>query len=52
MTVVKIDGLDTYYEIHGQGETLVLLHNGFSCAMMWDEIRPLLVAAGFRVLLV
>jgi pimeloyl-ACP methyl ester carboxylesterase len=51
MTVVKIDGLDTYYEIHGQGETLVLLHNGFSCAMMWDEIRPLLVAAGFRVLL-
>ncbi|MBC2713465.1 MAG: alpha/beta hydrolase [Desulfosarcina sp.] len=51
MTVVKIDGLDTYYEIHGEGETIVLLHNGFSCAMMWDGIYPLLVQAGFRVLL-
>lgn len=28
MTIVKIDGLDTYYEIYGEGETLVLLHNG------------------------
>ncbi len=51
MTVVKIDGLDTYYEIHGEGETIVLLHNGFSCSMMWDEIYPTLVASGFRVLL-
>lgn len=51
MTVVKIDGLDTYYEIHGQGETIVLLHNGFSCGMMWKGIYPMLVEAGFRVLL-
>lgn len=51
MPVVKIDGLDTYYEIHGEGETLVLLHNGFSCAMMWDGIHALLVEAGFRVLM-
>ena len=51
MTIVKINGLDTYYELHGEGETLVLLHNGFSCTMMWDEICPMLVEAGFRVLL-
>ena len=51
MPIVKIDGLDTYYEIHGEGETLVLLHNGFSCGMMWEEIHPMLVAAGFQVLL-
>ena len=51
MTIVKIDGLDMYYEIHGQGETIVLLHNGFSCGMMWDGIYPMLVEAGFRVLL-
>jgi pimeloyl-ACP methyl ester carboxylesterase len=51
MPTLKIDGLDTYYEIHGEGETIVLLHNGFSCAMMWDDIYPMLVAAGFRVLL-
>ncbi|MEE4113050.1 MAG: alpha/beta hydrolase [Desulfobacteraceae bacterium] len=50
MSIVKIDGLDTYYEIHGEGETPVLLHNGFSCGMMWEEIYPMLVAAGFQVL--
>ncbi len=42
MSIVKIDGLDTYYEIHGEGETIVLLHNGFSCGMMWEEIHPML----------
>ena len=51
MTMAKINGLDTYYKIHGQGETIVLLHNGFSCTKMWDGIWPMLVAAGFRVLL-
>lgn len=51
MTIVKIDGRDTYFEIHGEGETIVLLHNGFSCGMMWNGIYPLLVEAGFRVLL-
>lgn len=51
MPIVKMDGLDLYYEIHGEGrETIVLLHNGFSCAMMWDDIGPILAAAGFRVL--
>ena len=51
MPILKIDGLDTYYEIHGEGETIVLLHNGFSCGMMWAEIVPILSAEGFRVLL-
>ena len=51
MPIVKIDDLDMYYEIHGEGETIVLLHNGFSCGMMWEGIHPMLVAAGFRVLL-
>lgn len=51
MPMLKIDGLDTYYEIHGQGETVVLLHNGFSCAMMWEGVYELLVEEGFRVLM-
>ena len=51
MSIVKIDGLDMYYEIHGEGETIVLLHNGFSCGMMWDGIYPMLVEAGFQILL-
>lgn len=51
MPMLKIDGLDTYYETHGQGETLVLLHNGFACAMMWEGIYGMLVQEGFRVLM-
>ena len=51
MPLLPIHGLDTYYEIHGQGPALVLLHNGFSCAMMWEEIWPILVRAGYQVLL-
>jgi pimeloyl-ACP methyl ester carboxylesterase len=51
MPFVKINNLNTYYEIHGDGELIVLLHNGFSCTKMWDEISPLLVAAGFQVLM-
>jgi pimeloyl-ACP methyl ester carboxylesterase len=51
MPFVKIDDLSTYYEIHGVGETIVLLHNGFSCAKMWEEISPFLVESGYRVLM-
>ena len=50
MPKLTINGLDTYYEISGEGETVVLLHNGFSCGMMWEEVAPMLVENGFRVL--
>lgn len=49
MPIQKIQGLDTYYEIHGEGETIVLLHNGFSCTKMWEDIYPILLEAGYRV---
>ena len=51
MPFAKINNLNTYYEMHGDGDLIVLLHNGFSCTMMWAEIWPLLVTAGFQVLL-
>lgn len=50
MPVATIHGLQTYYEDQGSGPALVLLHNGFSCTRMWDEIFPGLVAAGYRVI--
>ncbi len=50
MPIVKIDGLNTHYEISGEGDTVILLHNGFSCGKMWKKITPILVAGGFRVL--
>jgi 3-oxoadipate enol-lactonase len=50
MSFVKINGYDTYYEVYGEGDTVILLHNGFSCGKMWERIAPLLMAAGLRVL--
>lgn len=51
MPFVKINGLETYYEIHGTGETIVFLHNGFSCAKMWEELYPSLVKAGYSTIM-
>ena len=50
MSFVMLNERKTYYEISGEGETVILLHNGFSCSKMWERIVPLLVAAGLRVL--
>jgi len=51
MPYTELNGLETYYEIHGKGENIVLLHNGFSCSKMWEEIFPILVEAGYRVVM-
>jgi pimeloyl-ACP methyl ester carboxylesterase len=39
-----INGLQLYYEIHGQGEPLILLHGGFGLTAMFDPILPQLAA--------
>ncbi len=51
MPFTQINDLNTYYEIHGSGDLIILLHNGFSCTKMWEGIWPLLVDAGFQVLI-
>jgi len=51
MPLVRINDLKTYYEVHGEGDLIVLLHNGFACTKMWEQIWPLLVTAGFQVLM-
>jgi len=35
-----VNGLHMYYEIHGAGEPLVLLHGGFGLTGMFSEILP------------
>jgi pimeloyl-ACP methyl ester carboxylesterase len=47
----EIQGLKVYYEQHGEGETIILLHHGFGCTRMWADIWPVLVVAGYRVIL-
>ena len=37
-----VNGLDLYYEIHGAGEPLILLHGGFGATEMFGSILPLL----------
>ena len=51
MPFVEIQGLKIYYEEHGKGEAVILLHHGFGCTKMWGDIWPALVAAGYRVIL-
>src|SRR6202048_2466440 len=38
-----VDGLKMYYEIHGTGEPLILLHGGLGSSDMFSEIMPVLL---------
>jgi len=44
-----VNGLNIYYEIHGTGQPLILLHGGFGQTGMFAAILPLL-AAGRQVI--
>jgi pimeloyl-ACP methyl ester carboxylesterase len=37
-----VNGLEMYYELHGVGEPLVLLHGGAGVAGMFGEVLTLL----------
>ena len=39
---VRLDGLQLYYEVHGNGEPLVLLHGGLGSTEMFGELLPAL----------
>ncbi len=47
----KVNGLNMYYEMHGTGEPLILLHGGFGSTGMFDAIMGLL-SKDRRVILV
>ncbi|UCG64017.1 MAG: alpha/beta hydrolase [Deltaproteobacteria bacterium] len=51
MPFTKINGRDIYYETHGDGDTIVLLHHGFGCTKMWQDIYPALIKEGYRVIM-
>jgi pimeloyl-ACP methyl ester carboxylesterase len=48
---ININGVDIYYETHGDGDTMVLLHHGFGCTKMWQDIYPPLVKKGYTVVM-
>jgi pimeloyl-ACP methyl ester carboxylesterase len=51
MPHITIRNLKIYFESHGDGETILLLHHGFGCTKMWKDIYPALVQAGYRVIM-
>ncbi len=51
MPFETIQGFRIYFEDHGRGETVVLLHHGFGCTRMWKDIAPPLVDEGYRVVM-
>ncbi len=44
-----VNGLEMYYEVHGSGEPLILLHGGVGAIEMFGEVLPLL-AEGRQVI--
>ena len=51
MPFVNLNGRKIYYELHGEGDSILLLHHGFGCTKIWKEIYPDLVDAGYRTIL-
>jgi len=51
MSHADVNGLTLYYEEHGSGEPLVLLHGGIGAGAMFEAIMPAL-SAGRRVITV
>jgi pimeloyl-ACP methyl ester carboxylesterase len=51
MSYADVNGISLYYEEHGSGQPLVLLHGGYGSGEMFGAILPLL-ASGRRVITV
>lgn len=49
MPIVSIGEVDIYYEIHGEGEPLILMHHGMGSTRMWKNLLPGF-AAGYKVI--
>jgi len=51
MPFLRINDINIYYEMHGDGDPIFLLHHGFGCTKMWKDIYPALVSEGYRVIM-
>jgi pimeloyl-ACP methyl ester carboxylesterase len=51
MPFKKVNNLQVYYEVHGEGEIIILMHHGFGCTKIWNAIYPRLVVQGYKVVM-
>jgi pimeloyl-ACP methyl ester carboxylesterase len=51
MPFETVNHLQVYYEVHGEGEVIILMHHGFGCTKIWNNIYPPFVAEGYRVVM-
>jgi len=51
MPFEAVDNLQVYYEVHGEGEVIILMHHGFGCTKIWNDIYPRFVAEGYKVVM-
>src|SRR5512137_1226472 len=45
----KVNDFNIYYEVFGEGETIIFLHHGFGCSKIWNKIYPSFVTEGYKV---
>ena len=45
----KINGIDIYYEVYGEGDPVLLLHGGLANGDHWVNVIPALTDAGYQV---
>ena len=51
MPFEKVNNLRIYYEVHGEGEVIILMHHGFGSTRIWDYVYSRFVAQGYRVVM-
>jgi pimeloyl-ACP methyl ester carboxylesterase len=49
---VRLQGADIYYEVHGAGEPVVLVHGALSSGLAFVNQIPALVEAGYQVIVI
>jgi pimeloyl-ACP methyl ester carboxylesterase len=48
-TTAKINGVDIYYELYGEGDPVLLLHGGLANGDQWVSVIPRIADAGHHV---
>ena len=51
MPFKKVNDINIYYEVHGEGDAIIFLHHGFGCTKIWNNIYPSFLAEGYKIVM-